>query len=264
MSDFSDIGKLMHLPLEDIQPGEPTTAPEFVIAAAAEALVQAGSRNWVPLVVKQIGKYEYEVVSESFIYAVAEKAGLERIWAIVIEPDPQIIEITKILAGEAIPKVNLSTASRDTIKAALQYLIEKPGSPLKAVKLLVALDKIDESDRQHWKTFEPIIKLKCGITKPKLAALEEIFYLSPVEVPEPPEPPVKVSLKKASRDEIFERLQYLAQYQVDGFEKLDPDTLSDTLFTANKGKWKSLNPISELECGISKAKIKTLKLLFTL
>jgi hypothetical protein len=264
MSDFSDIGKLMHLPIEDIKPGEPTTAPSFMISAAAEALVAAGGRNWVPLVVKQTGKYEYQVVSESFIHAVAEQAGLDRIWSIVIDSDPQTVELAKVLAGEVVPKVNLSTASRDTIKNALQYLIEKPGSPLRTVSLLIAVDKLDEANRQSWKTFEPIARLKCGITKAKLSALEEVFYLAPVEEVPPPPPPEPISIKKASRDEIFERLQYLAEYKIDGFEKVNADKVADILFTTSKGKWKSLNPISTLDCGISKAKIKTLKLVFTL
>lgn len=264
-NNFSDVGKLMHLPLTDIKPGEPTTAPEFVIAAAAEALVKAGGRNWVPLIVQQVGKYDYQVVSNSFVYAVAEQAGLERVWAVVTDSEPQTTELVKILAGDVLPKVNLSISSRDAIAAALQYLIEKPGSPLKAVNLLVAVDKLEQADRSTWKDFEPVTKLKCGITKAKLPALEEVFYLSPPAPLAPPPPaPEIVSIKKASRDEIFERLKYLSEYKIGGFNKVDPDKAADAISSASRGKWKSFTPIVNLDCGIDKAKVKALKGVFSL
>ncbi|HEY9879179.1 MAG TPA: Rho termination factor N-terminal domain-containing protein, partial [Leptolyngbyaceae cyanobacterium] len=90
-----------------------------------------------------------------------------------------------VLAGEVVPKINLSKASRDEIKAALQYLIEQPGGALKSVKLSVATNRIDEAPRQYWKSFEPITNLKCGITKgKKLDALKQVFYLTPQAMPD--------------------------------------------------------------------------------
>ena len=83
------------------------------------------------------------------------------------------------------PKINLSTASRDEIVAALQYLIEQPGNALKTVKIAVAANRIDEAPRQYWQNFNPIIDLKCGITKgAKLEALKQVFYLTPQPKPE--------------------------------------------------------------------------------
>ncbi len=166
--------------MDEIKPGEGTDAPEFLITATAQTLNKFGGRNWVPLIVKEIGEYQYEVIGNSFIYAVAEEAGLEKIWCIIADSSDETVELTKVLAGEVTPKINLSTATRDEIKAALQYLIEKPGTELKSVKLLVATDRIDEAPRQYWKTLEPITKLKCGITSgKKLNALKEVFYLTP-------------------------------------------------------------------------------------
>jgi hypothetical protein len=180
MSNLSDIGNLMHLYMDEIKPGEGTEAPEFLITATAQILNKFGGRNWVPLIVKEIGEDQYEVIGNSFIYAVAEEAGLEKIWCIIADSSDETVELTKVLAGEVRPKINLSTATRDEIKAALQYLIEKPSTELKSVKLLVATDRIDEAPRQYWKTLEPITKLKCGITSgKKLNALKEVFYLTP-------------------------------------------------------------------------------------
>lgn len=180
MSNLKDVGNLMHLYLDEIDPGEGTDAPEFLIKASAHLLNQKGGRNWIPVIVKETGEDRYEVIGNSFIYAIAEEAGLDRIWCIVADDSEDTVEIAKVLAGEQTPKINLSKASRDEIMAALQFLIEQPGSPLKTVKLAIATSRIDEAPRQYWKNFEPITTLKCGITKgKKLDALKQVFYLTP-------------------------------------------------------------------------------------
>lgn len=265
MSNFDNIGKLMHLPLADIEPGEQLSESEFMIKAAAESILQANGRNWIPVIVNEIGDYQYQVVSNHFVYAAAQQAELERVWCIVISPEPQIIEQVKILAREVTPKVNLSTASRDTILAALRYLIAEPGSALKGVDPIVATNKIAAAEREKWSDFNPITTLKCGITKgKKLDALTKVFFLSsPQKLPPPPPLPEIVSIKRASRDEIFTRLSYLSKYKIDSFE-VDVEKASDIIFSESKGKWKSLNPISKLDCGIDTKKIKTLKKVFSL
>ncbi|NJO77733.1 MAG: Rho termination factor [Cyanobacteria bacterium RM1_2_2] len=185
MSHFNDIGNLMHLYLDEIDPGEGTDAPAFLIKATAHLLNQKGGQNSVPIIVKEVGEDKYELIGNSFIYAVAEEAGLERVWCIVTDGKDDTIEVTQVLAGEKIPKINLSKASRDEIAAALEYLIEQPGSILKTVKLAIATNRIDEAPRQYWKTFEPIVNLKCGITKgKKLDALKQVFYLTPQSMPD--------------------------------------------------------------------------------
>lgn len=265
MGDFDNIGKLMHLPLENIA-GEQISASEFVVIAAAEAISQAGGRNWIPVIVKETGDYQYQVVSNHFIYAVAHQANLERVWCIVIVSEPQNIEQAKILAREATPKVNLSTASRDTISAALRYLMDEPGSALKGLDLIKATNRIAEADRKSWSNFNPITNLKCGITKgKKIDAIAKVFYISaPTPPAPPPKPPEAVSIKRASRDDIFSRLNYLATNKIGGFEAIEPEITADIIFSASKSKWKTLQPISKLECGIDTAKIKTLKTVFSL
>lgn len=265
MGDFDNIGKLMHLPLNSIASEERISESEFVVSAAAEAICQAGGRNWIPVIVKETSDYKYQVVSNYFVYAVAQQAKLERVWCIVIKPEPQNIEQAKILAREATPKVNLATASRDTILAALRYLIAEPGSALKGLDVIKATNRIAEADREKWSDFNSIINLKCGITKSKLDALTKVFYLSaPIPLAPPPKPPEVVSVKRASRDDIFSRINYLATNKIGGFETIEPETAADVIFTASKSKWKSLNPITKLECGIDTAKIKTLKTVFSL
>lgn len=266
MSKYDDIGKLMHLPLADIEPGELCSESEFIVTAAAEAVLQAGGHNWIPVIVKETGDYQYQVVSNSFIYAVAQQAELERVWCIIIEPESKNIEQAKILAREVIPKVNLSIASRDTILAALRYLVAEPGSALKGLDVIVAANRISAANRETWSNFNPVTSLKCSITKgKKLDALAKVFYLSPpAQLAPPPPPPEAVSVKRASRDEIFDRLNYLSTNKIGGFEKIDAEKTADAIFNANKGKWKSLTPIAKLECDIDTAKMKIFKTLFRL
>lgn len=185
MSSLSDIGNLMHLYLDEIDPGEGTDAPEFLIKASAHLLNQKGGRNWIPVIVKETGEDKYQVIANSFIYAVVEAAGLDRVWCIITDGSDETVEVTKILTGEEIPKINLSKASRDEIKSALEYLVKQPDSVLKTVKPAIATNRIDEAPRQYWKTLEPIINLKCGITKgKKLEALNQVFYLTPQPMPD--------------------------------------------------------------------------------
>lgn len=185
MKISNSIGNLMHLYIDEIDPGDGTDAPEFLIEATANILKQKGGRNWIPVIVKETGEDKYQVIGNSFVYAVAEQAGLERVWCIIADDSDDTMTLTKILAGEDKPKINLSTASRDEVMAALQYLIEQPNSALKSVKLAVATNRIDEAPRQYWKNFDPITSLKCGITKgKKLDAIKSVFYLTPQSMPD--------------------------------------------------------------------------------
>ena len=185
MSNFSDVGNLMYLDLEIIEPNDVTDKSEYLINATAKELNNTDGRNWIPLIVKEIGEYRYKVIGNSFIYSVAEAAGLEKVWCIIADDSEETAKVTKILAGEETPKINLSTASRDEIKSALEYLVEQPTTVLKGVKVPVATNRIDEAPRQYWQDLKPITKLKCGITAgKKLKALEELFYLTPQPMPD--------------------------------------------------------------------------------
>jgi len=186
MKSSNSIGNLMHLYVDEIESKLGTTAPAFLIKASANLLAQKGGRNWIPVIVKETGEDKYEVIGNSFIYAVATEANLERVWCIIADDSEDTTTVSKVLAGEEVPKINLSVASRDEISAALQYLIEQPNSVLKKdVKLAIATTRIDESPRQIWKNFDAIVNLKCGITKgKKLDAIKSVFYLTPTSEPD--------------------------------------------------------------------------------
>ncbi len=182
---LSNVGNLMCLYMNEIRPSKGTDASEFLVKAAARALIESGDRNWVPVIVREIGEDEYEVIGNSFVYAASSEAGLEKVWCIVTDSSERTEALTQILTGELIPKINLSIATREEIQAALQYLAEKPNSELASVKLAIATNRIDAAQRKYWKNLEPIARLKCGITKgKKLDALKEVFYLTPEPTPQ--------------------------------------------------------------------------------
>jgi hypothetical protein len=180
--------QLMHLWLHEITVPDPTDAPQFLLDVVSEALKQSGGKNWIPVIVKEVSKGEYVVVANSFIYAAAENAGLEKAWCVIVDDDESAEYLTKVLAREIVPKLDLATASYEQIQGALEYVSEKPNSALKGFKLLVAVNRIAEAPRQNWKSLDELTKLKCGITKgKKLDALKEVFTLNVKSVKEPVE-----------------------------------------------------------------------------
>ena len=180
--------QLMHLWLHEITVSDPTDAPQFVLDVVSQALSVSGGKNWIPVIVKEVSKGEYVVVANSFIYAAAENAGLEKVWCVIVDNEENAEYLTKVLAREIVPKLDLDNASYEQIQGALEYVSEKPNSALKGIKLLVAVNRIAESPRQNWKSLDELTKLKCGITKgKKLDALKEVFTLNVKSVKEPVE-----------------------------------------------------------------------------
>jgi hypothetical protein len=182
MTKINDIGNLMYLHLDEIEPGDATDVNSSSIAAAARLLNAKGGRNWVPTIVKEIARDRYQVIGNSFVFAVAVEANLKRVWCIVADDLSDTEEIAKVLAREkeAVPKINLSEASRDEIKMGIEYII-RTNKLMKTLKVPSAISRIEEApDRLYWQTLDPIANLKCGITKgKKLDSLKEVFYLSP-------------------------------------------------------------------------------------
>ncbi len=185
MSNLSDVGNLMYLDLEIIESDIVPNTSEYLINATAQELSSTDGRNWIPLIVKEVAEDSYQVIGNNFIYSVAEAAGLEKVWCIIADNSETTAKLSRMLAREEVPRINLSTASTEDIKSALEYLIEQPNTPLKTIDILKATNRIDEAPRQYWQDLNPIINLKCGITRgKKVKALEKVFYLTPEAMPD--------------------------------------------------------------------------------
>ncbi len=181
---LSDVGNLLCLPFDEIEPGVGTQAHDFLIQAGARLLHQS-QRNWVPLIVKETGRHRYEVIANGFVYAAIAQAGLEEAWCILADDSAEIAAASAVLAQDTLPRINLSVASRQQISTALDYLVKQPGTPLKGVSVASATTRIDEAPRKYWKTLQPITKLGCRISAgKKLKVLEQVFYVEPEPLPE--------------------------------------------------------------------------------
>ncbi len=180
---LSDIGNLVCLPFDEIEPGPLTEAHEFLIQEASN-LLRSSQRNWLPILVKETGVDQYEVVANAFVYEAVAEAGLEKAWCILVDDSTDTALVSTVLAHDAVPRINLSKASRKQIAAALDYLIKQPGTLLKGVNVPTASSRIDSAPRKYWKTLDPVTKLKCKISKGKLKDLKKVFYLEPEPLPE--------------------------------------------------------------------------------
>lgn len=185
MSNLSDIGNLMYLDLELIEANESIANSEYLIKATAQELSNSDARNWIPLIVKEIADDSYQVIGNNFIYAVADAAGLDKVWCIIADDSEVTAKLSRMLAREEVPRINLSNASTDEIKSALEYLTQQSECPFKKVDILKATNRIDEAPRQYWLDLKPIANLKCGITAgKKVKFLEQVFYLTPEPIPD--------------------------------------------------------------------------------
>ena len=180
---LSDIGNLVCLPFDEIEPGPQTTAHDFLIQEASN-LLRKTKRNWMPIIVKEIGVDHYEVVANAFVYEAISESGLEEAWCIMVNDDDVTAEASAVLAYDKAPKINLSKASRKQIKSALDYLKKQPDTKLKGVDLAKATGCIERAPRKYWETLTPITKLGCGITAKKIKELKDVFYLDPEPWPE--------------------------------------------------------------------------------
>lgn len=180
---LSDVGNLLCLPFDEIEPGPLTEAHDFLIQEASN-LLRKTQRNWIPIIVKETGVDQYEVVANAFVYEAISEAGIEKAWCILVDDSADTALVSTVLAHDTVPRINLSSATHKQISAALDYLIKQPGTLLKGVSVATATNRIGSAPRKYWKTLDPIAKLKCRISKSKLKELSKVFYLEPEPLPE--------------------------------------------------------------------------------
>lgn len=228
MSKLGDIGSLMYLYMDYIKPIKTEQFSPFLVTATAQSLKAYGDRNWQPLLVKEVGEDQYEILGNGFIYAVAKAAGFERLWCIIAENNRETAAIIDILTQKKPVKINLCIATKEEITQALEYLLTPTNSPLKGVKIATAATKIASADRKNWENFDKIPPLKCGITKLKLACLNQVFYVSPKTEPEPitisePAPETKpVEEERNLNNLTLTELKAIAkQRKITGYSKLN-------------------------------------------
>ncbi|MEB3120046.1 MAG: transcription termination factor rho family protein [Snowella sp.] len=253
-----EIGALLYLYRDEIEPLFPIEAHQFLIAEVAKAINQAEGRNWIPVIVRQTGADNFQAIANIFVLAAAQEAGLDKVWCVIADDSEQTEKSAQLLSQEIAPKINLATASREEIKLALDYLINRSIRPLSGVTLATALDKIDKAPRQFWKEeLKEVTTLKCGITAAKLKIFKEVFYSTPAP------PPPKIDLSTATKDKIRLGLEYLMNRPVNPLKDINLEDTLDKLDNPYRQYWKEqLKEITFLGCGITTAKLKIFKEIF--
>jgi hypothetical protein len=257
-----EIGTLLPIRLEEIEPLISTKAHEFLITESAKAINEAKGHNWIPVIVKQTGIESFQAIANIFILLAAQKAGIDEVWCIVADDSATTQKSSQLLSQELTPKVDLATATRDEIKLALDYLINRSVNPLAGVRLATALDKIDGVSRQSWKeSLKEVVALKCGITTgKKFDIFKEVFYITPQT---PPPPPPKVDLATATRNDIKLALDYLINHSVKPLTGVNLDAALDKIDNPYRQYWKEdLKEVTALKCGITAAKMNIFKEFF--
>jgi len=261
MSIFDGIGTIREFYLDQLEYSNTINEPDFLVNAAAQVLKKYGGKNWVPIIIKDIGDDKYEVIGNSFVYAVAKAAKLEKILSIVIESTDEAEEISKILSKEVPPKINLSTANKDEIKAKFEYLKSQSNSPLSKIQpnsIENIANKIVKSNRQYWTDLTPLGNLGTNnLVKENLEFISKGFYLTPIEPPEPP----KINLSIANRDQIMEGLEFLKEERKLNIDVLDAST---KLEQAEKKYWIDYKGVLDLKIKIKDDKLDDFKSVFSL
>jgi hypothetical protein len=257
-----EIGTLLHLYLEEIEPLISTKAHQFLITEAAKSINEAQGRNWIPVIVKQTGIESFQAIANIFILVAAQEAGIDKVWCIVADDSVITQKSSQLLSQELTPKVDLAIATRDEIKLALDYLINRSVNPLVGVRLATALDKIDGVSRKSWKeNLKEVVALRCGITTgKKFDIFKEVFYITPQPEPERPDP---VNLATATKDEIYVGLNYLINRSDNPLVGVTLTTAVDKIDNPYRQYWKQdLKEVTALRCGITAAKMKIFKEIF--
>lgn len=192
MSDFDNIGKLMHLPMIDIELTTEIKEPHSLISAASESILKSNGRNWIPVIVIEVADYQYQVVSNQFIYAAVREAKLERVWCIVIDHAPETLDQVSILNKEpnpvsrrepiprssrpkAIPKEG---ATLEQIIERLKYLQDNKIEGFEKFKIDDLAVPLYYLDGKNWSKTQKEMSTyhTARINKEQVEILKELFY----------------------------------------------------------------------------------------
>jgi hypothetical protein len=255
MSIFDGIGTIREFYLDQLEYPSTINEPDFLVNAAAQVLKKYGGKNWVPIIIKNIGEDKYEVIGNSFVYAVAKSAKLETILCIVIESTDEAEEISKILSKEVHPKINLSIANEHEIKAAFEYLKSQSNSPLSNIKpnsIKSIANKIVNSDRQYWTDLTPLGSLRSKPIKENLEFVSKLFYLTSIQPPAPPiQSPAlpKINLSIANKDEIKAAFKYLKSQSnspLSNIQARSIESIANKIVNSDRQYWTDLTPLGNL------------------
>lgn len=161
------LGELLRLPVKFIK-GK-TDAPAIAVSAIAQQL-QATSKNVLPIIVKLLAEDKYEATLNAQILEAARQAKLDFVWCIVVNEAMDFQ--TQVEAGQAL-QINVSTASEKALVEMFEFIRSHKTGFSKLQPPLVAQAIVEYRKVHRLENLTFLTKLKCGIGKAKLSALEK-------------------------------------------------------------------------------------------
>ena len=176
MEEFSDVGKYLRLPLNQIKQQEQIDHSDSIIIEVIAEKLKQNKRNVLPIIVEEVDEDEYEVLLNGHVLEAATIAKLDFVWCILAdEQRRKQIEIESQQRFE----VNILTASEETISGMLKYIKKNhSGWRIQAEEVAKVIIANRNEKWKERKPFIPLTELKCGIGKKKVETLKQYFCIN--------------------------------------------------------------------------------------
>lgn len=183
---LTDKGTLMYLFRDYLKENSEDIPITPEIRKAAEAIKANGGRNWEPVLVKEKGEDNYEVVGNRAQLQAAKLAGVNRVWSIIVEDDfagslkpidhaPLAIKMkpkTDLLNADGSRRGSRLTDIGTQMRIVNDYIMTPLPKPNKQIKEMAK--KIKKSGRN----FEPVLLKEVGEDRYEVVANADILAAS--------------------------------------------------------------------------------------
>jgi hypothetical protein len=176
-------------------------------------------------------------------------AGHEKVWVAVVPDDPDTETQIKLLTGKLPLKVNICTADRETILAALSYCRKQLSAKF---DVTIATERILKAPgRRVWQDLQPLTKLQCGLTATNLKVIKAVFEVIPEIIEVKP-----IILNSALEDELLQTLEAASTLPNTKLSGVNFKALANSIVNdPDRPYWQDLKPLTKLKNGLTTAKL---------
>jgi hypothetical protein len=167
----SQLGQILRLPCKFIK--SETTVTPIVVQQIAQQL-KTIERNVLPPIVRETSPDRYRAIHNGYIVEAAKAAQQDFVWCIIV--DKAMESQLQVELGEVV-RVNLGTDSESAIVSFFEFIKSKDRSFAKIQSAAVAKAIVDYRQDTRPKNLNFLTKLKCGIGKTKISALQPYMVM---------------------------------------------------------------------------------------
>jgi hypothetical protein len=160
------LGQILRLPCKFIK--SETTVTPIVVQQIAQRL-KTIERNVLPPIVRETSPDRYRAIHNGYIVEAAKAAQQDFVWCIIV--DKAMESQLQVELGEVV-RVNLGTDSESVIASFFEFIKSQDKSFAKIQSAAVANAVINYRQANRPKDLNFLTKLKCGIGKTKISALQ--------------------------------------------------------------------------------------------